>query len=104
MKKFKICGNGISVERDKIEAVSDSNPLIHCHERFELLYITEGGGRCIVEGMEFTIRPRTLFVFLPFSFSSLNLEEGTVFEATSIIFDEKRVYDPISRILKGFVR
>ena len=70
MKKFQIYGNGISVEREKIEAVSDSSPLIHCHERFELLYVTEGSGRCIVEGMEFTIRPRTLFVFLPFSFCS----------------------------------
>ena len=52
----------------------------HCHDGYEILYVIEGGGKYVIEGAEYPIRPRTLLFAPPFSYHSLQLEPETQYE------------------------
>ena len=102
MVKFRLFGGGIEVRRNKIEKVSLDDTQIHCHDKYEILYVIEGSGKCIIEGEEYTLRPRCVFVFLPFAYHSLSLELNTAFEYVSITFEQKNAVPSVQDILLRF--
>lgn len=52
----------------------------HCHDGYEILYIIEGSGKYVIEGVEYIIRPRTILFAPPFSYHSLKLDAGIQYE------------------------
>ncbi len=101
MKKFHVCVSGIEAERIKTDvAAFDDSP--HCHDKYEILYVIEGRGRCIIEGVEYQIKPRTAFLFTPLTYHRIFLEEPEAVDIASVFFDESCVASSVSDILSGF--
>lgn len=103
MKKFNTEAAGIAVERIRYDCVSEDINLNHCHDRFEILYVVEGFGKCVVEGIEHPIRPRSLIVFLPLIYHSVVLDDGVQYERVSVKFDEACVADVVKGLLNSFI-
>ena len=58
----------------------------HCHDGYEILYVVEGSGSYVIEGAEYSIRPRTILFAPPFSYHSLRMESGTIYERCVLQF------------------
>ena len=52
----------------------------HCHEEYEILYITEGNGKYVIEGVEYPVRPRTMLFVPPLAYHSLKLNLQAPYE------------------------
>lgn len=102
MRNFHIFSGTIDVERCKIEKVSQENGFSHCHDKYEILYVIEGHGRCVIEGVEFPVKPRCVFLFPPTVYRALYLDDGTTYDRASIIFDERNVSSSVMDILTRF--
>lgn len=63
----------------------------HCHDRYEILYIADGEGKCIVEGVEYPIKPRTLMIFPPLSYHCAQINANIEYERYVIYFDKKSI-------------
>ncbi|MBR5140749.1 MAG: AraC family transcriptional regulator [Clostridia bacterium] len=101
MKSFHVFAGAIDVERTKIENVSaDNTP--HCHDRYEILYIIEGKGTCSIEGVEYPISPRCIFVLPPFSYHTLRLEAESTLEYASVLFEEQCALPTVKEMLDAF--
>lgn len=102
MRNFHVFAGGIDAERIKIEAVSADADTSHCHDKYEILYVIDGRGKCIIEGVEYPVKPRCVFVFKPCVFRALYIEQGLAFDRVIITFDQRHVSDSVSEILTGF--
>ena len=102
MRNFHINCGGIDAERIKIENVTDVECLSHCHDKYEILYVIEGQGRCVIEGIEYPVKPRCVFVFPPLVYRALYLDSGTSYDRASITFEERHVSDLVADILTKF--
>lgn len=101
MKNFHVFGGGIDAEHVKTEN-SSSDGKQHCHDKYEILYVIEGEGRCLIEGVQYPIKPRTVFVFSPLVYHAIYLDEGCIYDRTSVYFEERAVCESVADILKGF--
>lgn len=52
----------------------------HCHDGYEILYVIDGSGKYVIEGAEYTIKPRTVLFAPPFSYHSLQLDIDSQYE------------------------
>lgn len=52
----------------------------HCHDRYEILYITDGAGKYIVEGSEYDVVPRTLMFIRPCEYHCLKIDDGVPYK------------------------
>lgn len=102
MYKFQAYGGGIHIYRDKVEAVTAEDSQAHCHAKYEIVYVLEGSGVCNIEGIEYPIKPRSAFLFVPFAYHSLTLDVGTIFEYITITFEEKHVTASVLDLLLRF--
>ena len=101
MKKFHVFGGAIDAEHVKTEN-SSSDGKLHCHDKYEILYVIEGEGKCLIEGVKYPIKPRTVFVFSPLVYHAIYLDEGCTYDRTSVYFEEKSIAESVSDILKSF--
>ena len=102
MRNFHVNCGGIDAERIKTENVTDVECLSHCHDKYEILYVIEGQGRCVIEGVEYPVKPRCVFVFPPLVYRALYLDYGTNYDRASITFEERHVSDSVADILPKF--
>ena len=58
----------------------------HCHDEFEMLYVTSGNGKYVIEGTEYPIRPGTLLFAPPFAYHSVRLTPGVSYERYVVQF------------------
>ena len=52
----------------------------HCHDEYEILYVTEGNGKYVIEGAEYPIRSRTVLFTPPFAYHSIKLDPNAAYE------------------------
>ena len=52
----------------------------HCHDAYEILYVLEGNGKYVIEGVEYPICPGTVLFAPPFSYHSIKLPENVRYE------------------------
>ena len=71
----------------------------HCHDDFEILYITEGEGRCIIEGSAFDIRPNTLILIKPLEYHHVELFSNTPYDRYVIHFKETCLIEECQNIM-----
>ncbi len=52
----------------------------HCHDSYEILYVLEGNGKYVIEGVEYPICPGTVLFAPPFSYHSVKIAEDLLYE------------------------
>ena len=62
---------------DKPSKGLDSN---HCHDTYEILYVSDGRGKYYVEGAHFNLKPRTILLIRPFQHHCVKLDSDSVYE------------------------
>ena len=73
----------------RVDCVPADLNSVHCHDKYEILYVTEGSGKYIVEGAEYPIKPRSLMIFPPLMYHCASVDAGTVYERIVINFDKQ---------------
>lgn len=75
----------------------------HCHNEYEILYVTEGKGRYLIEGAEFDLKPRTLVFIRPFEYHCVEIEENSAYERYILHFSDTFILKEIGETLKRLV-
>ena len=70
----------------------------HCHDKYEILYITSGTGKYVVEGTEYPVRPRTLMFMRPFEYHNLVLDKDVEYSRYCIHFSQSILGPELSGI------
>ena len=83
--------------RQTTEPVIDNS---HCHDRYELLYVLSGAGRFVVEGAEYTVKPRTIMLVRPFEYHCMHLDGDTVYARYCVHFPSAFLGSEGARILE----
>lgn len=63
----------------------------HCHDKYEVLYVVSGCGKCIVEGRTLEVRSGNVIIISPFQYHYLAFDSG-VFERFVVQFGRKSLY------------
>lgn len=58
----------------------------HCHDSYEILFVANGKGRYLIEGAEFSMRPRTLVLIKPFEYHCVEVDADSDYERYVIHF------------------
>ena len=93
MKVTEFDAGSISYVTNRIECAPTNLNSRHCHDTYEILYVSEGSGRYVVEGVEYPVKPRTLMIFPPLTFHCVTIDEGAVYDRTVLYFEEGGVAD-----------
>ena len=86
--KQNIKASDISVSFESSESSNSQREISSCHEKYEILYVTAGCGRYILEGAEFPISARSLFLSCPFEYKTVIIDDGEPFERYVISFSQ----------------
>lgn len=65
----------------------------HCHESHELLYVLHGEGKYIVEGVEYPLRPQSLFLMHPYEYHYVAPSLSHTYERIVFHFDASLLPD-----------
>ena len=63
----------------------------HCHDGYELIYVTRGAGHYVVEGDRYPLKPNTLFLFRPKEYHCVEIDPKTPYERYVIHFEPSAV-------------
>ena len=88
MKNIDICSDSVRFGRKKHESVPENMNTRHCHDEYEIIYVADGRGKYLVEGVEYPVMPRTLMVFPPLTFHCVQLEAGCRYERFVLYFNK----------------
>ena len=73
----------------------------HCHEDYEILYVLDGNGKSIVEGIEYPMRPGTLMIFSPFEYHCLMMEPDMPYERYVLFFNVSDLSPDIREMIEN---
>ena len=65
----------------------------HCHDGYELLYVTQGEGRYVIEGEEYALRANTLLLIPPHAFHYVKINFNKPYERYVVNFGEE-IFSP----------
>ena len=85
-EKNIIRSGGLSYSYSRSAANPENLEIRHCHDSYEILYVSEGAGKYTVEGAEYPIRPRTLIVIPPFSYHCVSIKRDNAYARCVINF------------------
>ena len=71
----------------------------HCHNDYEILYVSEGQGRYLIEGAEFDLKPRTLVFIRPFEYHCVEVKANSIYERYVLHFSDGFVVKEVAEIL-----
>ena len=71
----------------------------HCHDGFELIYISDGRGRFIVEGTGYDVRPGIVFFFRPHEYHYVDVRPGEPYERQVLHFTRESVDERVGIFL-----
>ena len=74
----------------------------HCHEKYEIIYVPNGKGSCIIEGVSYEIHPETLLVLPPFTYHYIEILADSDFERYLLQFRKEDVSSEIMDIFSSF--
>ncbi|MBQ8309568.1 MAG: AraC family transcriptional regulator [Clostridia bacterium] len=60
----------------------------HCHGTYEIIYILQGGGKHIVEGIEYPLHPHALLLMRPYEYHYVCPDRNRAYERIVLYFDE----------------
>ena len=104
MKFVNVEYDGITYMTNKTDNTVEGLGFTHCHDRYEILYVKEGGGKYVVEGVEYPLMPRTLMLIAPFAYHSVSIAPGVSYERCVVHFKDSAVAEcaksSLSEIMK----
>lgn len=71
----------------------------HCHDTYEILLLTEGEGRYIVEGCEYNISPGTVMFTRPFEYHCIDINPEIPYERSVVAFPRSAMSEEVLRLL-----
>ena len=74
----------------------------HCHEKYEILYVVNGTGRCVIEGTKYEVCPGTLFVLPPLSYHAITIFEGEIYESYLLKFSLDDISSDVEKYFSLF--
>ncbi len=92
---FSVCKE-IDFFHKKVDNVPENMNSNHCHDRYEIIYVQEGHGKYIVEGVEYPVKPRTLMIFPPLVYHCVSVDAGSTYERYVVYFEKNAVLDSVS--------
>ncbi len=76
----------------------------HCHDEYEILFVVQGVGRCIVEGREYPIKPYTLLLMSPFEYHHVEIDEDvSIYERYILHFSSSVLTEDGEKILNAIL-
>lgn len=75
----------------------------HCHDKYEILYVAEGSGKCIVEGRALDIKSGNVVLISPLQYHYLALDGGR-FERFVVQFGRHSLYPETEEIIDSIIR
>ena len=75
----------------------------HCHDKYEIIYVIEGSGKYVVEGIEYPIRPHTLMIFPPLVYHCVSVDADSTYERTVINFDDSAIVECVSDAFRRLI-
>ncbi len=78
--------DGIRVSHARDSIAPGSLTSNHCHDCYEILYVTEGRGRYIIEGNEYEMDSGTLLVIRPFQYHYVEVDRAVPYERYVVHF------------------
>lgn len=91
MKICNVTTDNLYYQYGKTDNTPENLNSKHCHDKYEILYISEGTGKCMVEGVEYPIKPRTLMIFPPLTYHCAQIDANITYERYVLHFDKKAV-------------
>ncbi len=82
---------GIVVSNLLTSQVNPSHFESHCHRGYELIYIWQGNGKYIVEGVEYPLHPHALLLMQPHEYHCVSPKSNHPYERTVIHFTKERI-------------
>lgn len=76
----------------------------HCHEFYELIYVTQGAGNYIVEGAQYFISPGTLLLLRPREFHYVEISPDETYERYVFHFQPSALASEARALLEAFDR
>ena len=71
----------------------------HIHDTYEMLFVTEGEGRYLIEGREFRLAPRTLVLIKPFQYHCVEVDLSAGYERHVLHFPQSFMVKEIEPML-----
>lgn len=59
----------------------------HCHDRYEILYLRDGSGKCVIEGRDVDLQPGTVIIVKPLVYHNLVLDPNVNYERYVLQFN-----------------
>ena len=83
--------------------VANPQKEVACQGEYEILFVSDGLGKCIVEGVEYRIEPRTLLLFRPLEYRVSVMDETVPYERYSFRFTESALSEEYSELLRSLL-
>ena len=58
----------------------------HCHDRYEILYLASGSGKCVIEGRDVELQPSSVIIVKPLAYHNLSLDPDAAYERYVVQF------------------
>ena len=85
--------NGIRASHSSFDVSDSAKFERHCHSSHELIYILQGEGKYIVEGVEYPLHPHALLLMRPYEYHYVCPQSNQPYERVVIHFDEQKLPD-----------
>lgn len=100
-KSISVNENGINYCHTFDHKSADGLNIRHCHDTYEILYVTSGKGRYIIEGSEFPLLPRSLVIIKPFEYHCVEVDRDTDYERYVINFSQNALVKDTAKLLSS---
>lgn len=98
MKKYDCIDEEISYTHRIIDSVPENMNTNHCHDRYEIIFVQEGSGKYIVEGVEYPVHARTIMIFPPLVYHCVSIDAHSKYERVVLFFEKNAVIDSIAQV------
>lgn len=81
----------------------DSLDVRHTHSTYEILFVPDGHGQCLIEGSTFPIKPGTLLIMRPFEYHSVEMDKSSPYERYVTNFSESALVEEAAKLLRDIM-
>ena len=72
--------NRIAFSFDSTEANTKAHNFNHCRDAYNLVFVTNGSGKCVLEGEEYPLAAGTVIISKPLEYYYIEIDRGSRFE------------------------
>lgn len=102
-KSSKVFGNDCRFTYTFDTMPPDNLDVRHTHSTYEILFVPDGRGQCLIEGSTFPIKPGTLLIMRPFEYHSVEMDKSSLYERYVAHFSEGALVPEAAKLLKDIM-